>query len=88
MTEVQSALGVLANVPVVAPGSPTTFQQASAPLLTGSVRFVGVAGRDGDAFPLLASVGADPTSTVALTGDRAALAARAVSATGFVSAVP
>jgi signal transduction histidine kinase/CheY-like chemotaxis protein len=85
--EVQSALGVLANVPVGAPSSPAIFQQASAPLLTGSVRFVGVAQHAGDQFPLLAAVGADPTSTTALVVDRAALAARAASATGFVSAV-
>src|SRR4051794_18238224 len=87
LSEVRSALGVLADVPVTAPGSPAIFQQASAPLLTGGVRFVGVAGPGGGGFPLLASVGSDPTATAALTGDRAALASRAASATGFVSSV-
>src|SRR5689334_14287068 len=38
VSEVQSALGVLTNVPVQAPGSPALFQQASAPLMTGNVR--------------------------------------------------
>ena len=87
LSEVRSALGVLTHIPVTAPGSPELFEQVSAPLINTSVRFVGVAERQGANYVLLAVVGEDTPRGTVLEGERAALATRAAGATDFVSNV-
>jgi signal transduction histidine kinase/ActR/RegA family two-component response regulator len=87
LAEVRSALGVLSNIRVESPGTTTLFEDASRPLLTQTVKYVGLMQRDGDSFDVIASVGDGATPGARLSGDRATLATRAIAATDFVSAV-
>ena len=67
------------------PGSAGHFGDVASPLVKGSVRTVAVAAKGDNGFTVLASVGDGPAAGVALSADRAALAARALSSGRLVS---
>ena len=67
------------------PESVGLFAQSAGPLLTGGTTSLAVAANDGDGFTVAAAVGDGPPMGAMLTGDRAALAARAVTEGALVA---
>jgi signal transduction histidine kinase/ActR/RegA family two-component response regulator len=83
---VSTTLPVLAATTHPRPGSTRQFT-TTAKQLTGGLGTIGALQVTGDTVSALATTGTGPTAGTALTGDRAALATRALAAKGMVSAV-
>jgi signal transduction histidine kinase/ActR/RegA family two-component response regulator len=85
-SNVSTTLPVLGATTHPRPGSTRQFTTA-AQQLTGGLGTIGALQVTGDRVLALAATGTGPTAGTALTGDRAALAVRALAAKGMVSAV-
>ncbi len=85
--QVGSTLQVLADVPVDAPGSPALFEATAEPLVTGTIKFIGVVEEDRGEYVLSAAVGDRSASGVPIDAARRELVDRAFAATEFVTSI-
>jgi PAS domain S-box-containing protein len=76
-------LGALGSLPD--PEAARLFAQSASPLLVGGVKAIAVAAQEDRGFTVVAAVGDSAPAGQALTGDRAALAARALTEGKLVS---